>query len=73
LKTPGREAPVWLLRIMGLFSKDVKGVLENVGRTLAVSASQGRKTFGFKFIPLKDAIVASAKAVQTHRLKENSK
>src|SRR6056297_1270210 len=37
LKTPGREAPVWLLRIMGLFSRDVQGILANVGRTLAVS------------------------------------
>lgn len=73
LKTPGREAPVWLLRIMGLFSKDVKGVLENVGRTLAVSGAKAEKTFGFTFIPVKDALVASATAVQTHKLKGTSK
>lgn len=73
LKTPGREAPLWLLWIMGLFSKDVKGVLANVGRTLAVSGAKAEKTFGFKFIPVKDALVASAKAVQTFKLKEKSK
>jgi dihydroflavonol-4-reductase len=73
LKTPGREAPLWLLWIMGLFSRDVKGVLANAGRTLAVSGAKAEKTFGFKFIPVKDALVASAKAVQTFKLKEKSK
>ncbi|MEQ8366795.1 MAG: aldehyde reductase [Roseicyclus sp.] len=66
LKTPGREAPVWLLRIMGLFSRDVKGVLANVGRTLAVSGAKAERTFGFDFIPVRDALIASAEAVRTH-------
>ncbi len=65
LKTPGREAPPWLLRVMGLFSKDVKAVTGNLGRTLAVSGAKAEKTFGFKFIPVKDAIIASAEAVKT--------
>lgn len=73
LKTPGREAPVWLLRIMGLFSKDVKAVLANVGRTLAVSGAKAEKTFGFKFIPVKDALIASAEAIQTYTMNEKSK
>lgn len=73
LKTPGREAPVWLLRIMALFSKDVKGVLANVGRTLAVSGAKAESTFGFTFIPVKDAIIASAEAVQSYKSKETSK
>jgi len=69
LKTPGREAPVWLLRIMGLFSKDVKGVLANVGRTLAVSGAKAERTFGFEFIPVREALIASAEAVRTYKLK----
>ena len=73
LKTPGREAPVWLLRIMGLFSRDVQGILANVGRTLAVSGAKAEKTFGFDFIPVRDALLASAEAVKTHKMKENSK
>lgn len=72
LKTPGREAPVWLLRIMGLFSKDAKAVLGNVGRTLAVSGAKAEKTFGFKFIPVRDALIASAQAVKTHKLNGKS-
>ena len=62
------EAPVWLLRLMGLFSKDVKAVLGNVGRTLAVSGAKTEKTFGFQFIPVKAALIASAEAVKTHTL-----
>lgn len=73
LMTPRREAPVWLLRIMALVSKDVKGVLGNVGRTLAVSGAKAEQTFGFKFIPVKDALIASAEAVKTHKLNEKSK
>lgn len=73
LKTPGREAPVWLLRIMALFSKDVKGVLANVGRTLAVSGAKAEKTFGFTFIPVRDALIASAEAVQTYKPKATTK
>ena len=70
LKTPEREAPVWMLRIMGLFSKDVKAVLGNVGRTLAVSGAKAERTFGFEFTPVKDALIASAEAVKTHKLNE---
>ena len=73
LKTPGREAPVWLLRIMSLFSKDVRGVVANIGRTLAVSGAKAEKTFGFTFIPVKDALIASAEAVQTYTAKASSK
>jgi dihydroflavonol-4-reductase len=72
LKTPGREAPVWLLRIAGLFSKDAKAALGNVGRTLAVSCAKAERTFGFTFIPVKDALIASAEAVKTYKLKEKS-
>lgn len=70
LKTPEREAPVWMLRIMGLFSKDAKAVLGNVGRTLAVSGAKAERIFGFEFTPVKDALIASAEAVKTHKLKE---
>lgn len=66
LKTPRREAPAWFLRFMGLFSKDVKAISGNLGRTLSVSGAKAERTFGFKFIPVKDAIIASAEAVKTN-------
>ena len=72
LKTPGGEAPVWLLRIVGLVSKDAKAVLGNIGRNLAVSGAKAEKTFGFEFIPVKDALIASAEAVKMHKLNGKS-
>jgi dihydroflavonol-4-reductase len=68
LKTPGREAPVWLLRIMGLFSKDAKGIMGNVGRTLAVSGAKAERTFGLDFIPVRDSLIASAEAIRSYKL-----
>lgn len=70
LRTPGREAPAWLLRVMGLFSKDAKAVVGNLGRTLAVSGAKAEKTFGFSFIPVNEAIIASAEAVKSNTVQK---
>ena len=64
-KAPKRVAPVWLLRIMALFANDVKALLPNIGVNLAVSGAKAEKTYGFKFIPVSDAIAASAKSIRT--------
>lgn len=66
LKTASREAPVWLMRVFALFMADLKPVIANVGRNLGVSGAKAEKTFGFKFIPVKDAIIASAEAVKKY-------
>jgi dihydroflavonol-4-reductase len=68
LKAPKREAPMWLMRLMAPFSADVKGIVLNAGRTLAVSGAKAERVFGFTFIPVKDALIASAEAVKTHKL-----
>jgi len=64
LRTPTREAPMWLLRVMSLISKEARSVLSNVGRTLAVSGGKAEETFGFQFIPVDAALIASAKAIR---------
>jgi len=73
LKTPSREAPAWLLRFMGPFSRDVKAVTHNIGRTLGVSGAKAERIFGFEFIPVKDAIIESAEAVKTQMIKKASR
>jgi dihydroflavonol-4-reductase len=67
LKAPKREAPMWLMRLMAPFSADVKGIVLNAGRTLAVSGAKAERVFGFTFIPVKDALIASAEAIKTHK------
>lgn len=64
LKTPTREAPGWLLRVLALFMADAKTVVPNLGRNLDVSGAKAETTFGFKFRPLDAAFVASAEAIR---------
>ncbi len=64
LKSPKSEAPVWLLRVLALFMADLKQVVPNIGRNLAVSGAKAERVFGFQFIPVKDAVIASAEAIR---------
>jgi dihydroflavonol-4-reductase len=68
LKTPKREAPAWLLRLMGLFNADAKAAAASVGRTLAVSGAKAQETFGFTFMPVRESLVAAADAIKNHKL-----
>jgi len=63
-KTPKNVAPVWMLKFMGLFVKDIKVMLPNIGRNLGVSSAKAQKTFGFNFIPVQDAMAASVKSIK---------
>ncbi len=67
LKTPKREAPTWMMKVMSLFMSDLKPVVANIGRNLAVSGQKAEKTFDFTYIPVKDAVIASAEAVKRYK------
>ncbi|MEM8730834.1 MAG: aldehyde reductase [Pseudomonadota bacterium] len=64
LKTATRVAPAWLMRFMALFMADIKPVVANIGRNLAVSGAKAEKTFGFTFIPARDSVIASGEAIK---------
>jgi len=66
-KTPKSVAPIWMLKFMGLFMKDIKVMLPNIGRNLGVSAAKAEKTFGINFIPVADAMAASVKSIKQFR------
>lgn len=65
-KTPRRVAPTWLLKLMAVFVKDVRSLLPNIGRNLAVSGAKAEQTFGFKFISVKDSLAASAASIKQY-------
>jgi len=67
LKTPTRELPKWLVRLMGPFVRDLKPVLTNMGRNLAVSGAKAEKTFGFQYVSIEEAVVESAKSIQSFK------
>ncbi|MEO0342308.1 MAG: SDR family NAD(P)-dependent oxidoreductase [Pseudomonadota bacterium] len=66
LKLATGVAPLWLLRVFAIFMPEIRGVIQNVGRSLTVSGAKAEKVFGFKFIPVKDAIAASAASIRKH-------
>lgn len=68
LKTPKREAPAWLLRLLGFVNADAKAAAASLGRTLAVSGAKAQETFGFRFIPVRDSLIDAAAAIKTHKL-----
>ena len=67
LKLAKREAPIWLIRIAALFMADAKLVVAGLGFNVAVSGAKAERTFGFKFIPVKDALVASAESIRSFK------
>jgi len=64
LKTPTREMPGWAVGILGLFVPLLKPIRANLGRNHAVSGSKAERVFGFKFIPVDEALIASVKSIQ---------
>ena len=67
LKAPTRELPNWLVRILGRFLPDLKPILANLGRNLAVSGRTAERVFGFTFIPAEDALLASAECIRKYQ------
>lgn len=64
LKLPRSEAPHLLVRAFALFQSEAKMIAANLGRNLSVSGAKAEAAFGFKFIPVRDALLASAEAVR---------
>ncbi|MEM1233349.1 MAG: NAD-dependent epimerase/dehydratase family protein [Pseudomonadota bacterium] len=58
-----RIAPVWLMKILGLFDAEVKSAIPLVGFHTPVDNSETRAIYGIEFTPARDAILASAEAV----------
>ncbi|MEL6959006.1 MAG: aldehyde reductase [Pseudomonadota bacterium] len=66
LKTPTREAPGWLIKMLAPFMADAKLVASSLGMNLDVNASKAERVLGFTYIPVKDAIIASAEAIKRY-------
>lgn len=67
LKMATRVAPTWLLRVFALFMPEARMLLKGLGRNLSVPGDKAEATFGFKFIPAKEALIAAAEAVKKYK------
>lgn len=66
-KTPGRQVPALMIKVLALFTADMRAVRGSLGRTSSVSGAKAEATFGFTFIPVREAVIASAEAVRGYR------
>ncbi|NRA30159.1 MAG: aldehyde reductase [Parvularculaceae bacterium] len=67
LKTPSNTMPPWLVRILAMFMPQMKVIAASLGRNLAVSGAKAERVFGFKYIPAKDAMIASGESIQKYK------
>src|SRR5262249_31476278 len=58
-RLPKIEAPNWLVRIVGLFDKDVRGNLGGLGVVKRLDSSAATALLGRPLIPARDALVAT--------------
>lgn len=64
-KAPGRKAPNFLMKIMGIFDKDVKAMLPLLGTRATLDNSAAIDILDWEPIPVEDAITEMAAAIST--------
>jgi dihydroflavonol-4-reductase len=62
-KAPNRELPDWLVKLVAIFDGTARQAVPELGRELRVDNSLTRRTLGMKFIPARDAAVATARSL----------
>jgi nucleoside-diphosphate-sugar epimerase len=59
-KSPSRELPDWVVKLVAVFDPTVRQAVPELGRELRVDTSLTRRTLGMEFIPAPDAAAAMA-------------
>jgi dihydroflavonol-4-reductase len=62
-----RQAPDWLVRLLGRFVGDMRTVAASLGRNLDVDGSKAERIMGFTYIPTDRALADAAEYVLAHR------
>jgi dihydroflavonol-4-reductase len=62
-KIPLRVAPDWLMRLMGMFDKTIKGILPSLGHEMPLDNSAAAEVLGIEFIEARQAIRTSASSL----------
>jgi nucleoside-diphosphate-sugar epimerase len=67
-KMPRFQAPDWLVRVIGLFDRDVRGSVGELGVVKRIDASDARKLLGRPFIAVKDSVRETGQSLIAHKL-----
>ena len=63
-RTPTRELPDWLVRVVALFDKSVGQVVPELGKRKNATSDKARRVFGWTPRSVEDAVVATAESLQ---------
>ncbi len=66
-KISTRKAPDLLVKLLGLFNPQMKVAAKNLGMNSDVDGSSAETTFGFTYVPARDALLASASYIDANR------
>ena len=61
-----RQAPNFLIRLMGIFDRSIRGIVPNLGRRFDASNDRARALLGMEFIPAQDSLLATAEFLVDH-------
>ncbi len=67
-KIATRQAPDWMIRLIGLFDKSISSISPELGDRSEVDNSRARKILGMDFIPARQSILDSAKFLVERKL-----
>lgn len=67
-KLPTREVPNWVVRIVALVDQDMRGNAGELGVVRHTDSSAATALLGRPFIPVSDAVIATAKSLIEHGL-----
>jgi dihydroflavonol-4-reductase len=63
-KVPTRKLPDWIVRFVGLFDKEVRGQLFELGKVRRLSGAKAEKDLGWSSRPWKDTIMDTATSLE---------
>jgi len=70
-KSPTREIPNFMLKIMAIFIKKLSGMKRSVGRKVVSDKSKSKELFDWEYITAEDSAVESAKQLESMGLISN--
>ena len=62
-KVPTRSLPTWLMRVVGLFDAQVRGILPELGKRKNASNEKARRRLGWAPRTPKEAVLATARSL----------
>jgi nucleoside-diphosphate-sugar epimerase len=67
-KMPKFVAPDWVVRVLGLFDREMASLTNEIGIFKVIDASDAQALLGHDFIPVEDALAATAQSLMDQKL-----